>query len=93
MLSQFPLTFRQTQNGMALRIAQLMTILVLIEMLFLIISAMFHGRISINMVLLLLVLNFVSGSRLELMYISLIVSIRSSVISMVFSCFCCCRSS
>ena len=39
---------------------------------------MFHGRISLNSVLLLLLVNFVSGFRLELMYISLIVSIRSS---------------
>ena len=37
---------------------------------------MFHGKIYINVVLVLLVLNFVSGSRLELMYISLIVRIR-----------------
>ena len=33
---------------------------------------MFHGRISLNIVLLVLVLNFVSGFRMELMYISLI---------------------
>ena len=40
-----------------------------------------------------LLVNFVSGFRLELMYISLIVSIRSSVthISIVFSCLCCCH--
>ena len=31
---------------------------------------MFHGRISLNSVLLLLLVNFVSGFRLELMYIS-----------------------
>ena len=31
---------------------------------------MFHGRISLNSVLLLLLVNFVSGLRLELMYIS-----------------------
>ena len=42
-------------------------------------SEMFHGRISLNPVLLLLLVNFVSGFRLELMYISLIVSIRSSL--------------
>ena len=40
---------------------------------------MFHGRISSNLVLLLLLVNFVSGFRLELMYISLVVSIMSSV--------------
>ena len=32
---------------------------------------MFHGRISLNLVLLLLLVNFVGGFRLELMYISL----------------------
>ena len=30
---------------------------------------MFHGRISLNLVLLLLLVNFVSGFRLELIYI------------------------
>ena len=39
---------------------------------------MFQGRISLYLVLLQLLLNFVSGFRLELMYISHIVSIRSS---------------
>ena len=39
---------------------------------------MFHGKISLRLVLLLLV-NFVSWFRLELMYIYLIVSIRSSL--------------
>ena len=37
---------------------------------------MFHGRISLNLVLLLLLVNFVSGFRLELMYVSLIENIR-----------------
>ena len=36
-----------------------------------------YGRISLNSMLLLLLVNFVSGVRLELMYISLIVNIRS----------------
>ena len=40
---------------------------------------MFHVRISLNSVLLLLLVNFVSGFRLELMYISLIIIIRSSL--------------
>ena len=44
-----------------------------------IIREMFHGRISLNLVLLVLLINFVSGSGLELMYISLIESIRSSL--------------
>ena len=45
---------------------------------FVIILEMFHGKISLSSVLLLLLVNFASGFRLELMYISLIVSIRSS---------------
>ena len=56
-----------------------MTILVLIGMVAVIMWEIFHGRISLNSVLLLLLMNFVSGFRLELMYMSLIVSIRSSL--------------
>ena len=56
-----------------------MTILVLIGMLFVIIREMFHGRISLDSVLLLLLVNFVSWFRLELMYIPLIESISSSL--------------
>ena len=41
---------------------------------------MFHGRMSLDSVLLLPLVNFVSGFRLELMHISLIESIRSSLI-------------
>ena len=59
-------------------IAQLMTILVLNGMVFGTIWEMFHGRISLNLVLLLLLLNFVSRFRSELMHISLIINIRSS---------------
>ena len=40
----------------------------------------FHGRISLNSVLLLLLVNFVSGFRLKLVYISLKGNIRSSLI-------------
>ena len=40
---------------------------------------MLHGRISLNAVLPLLLVNFVSGFRLELLYISLIESTRSSL--------------
>ena len=57
-------------------IALLMTILLLIRMVCMIIWEMFHGRISVNSVLLLLLVNFVIGFRLELMYISLIESIK-----------------
>ena len=41
---------------------------------------LFHGRISLNLLLLLVLVNFVSGFRLELMYIFLIENIRSSLI-------------
>ena len=85
LLSQFPLTFLQTQKGMPLFIVPLMAVLELIEMFFMIIWEMFQGRISLNLVLLLLVLlllllNFVSGSGLDLTFISLTVNIRSSLI-------------
>ena len=65
-------------------IAELMTILVLIGTVFLIILKMLHGWISLNSVLLLLLVNFVSGFRLELMYISLIACIRSSLTHLLF---------
>ena len=50
--------------------------LVLIGMVFVIILEMFHGTISLNSLLLLLLVNLVSGFRLELIYISFIISIR-----------------
>ena len=53
LLSQFPLTFHHILNGMPCFITLLMTILVLIGMVFMIIWEMFHGRISLNSVLLL----------------------------------------
>ena len=52
-----------------------LTILVLIGTVFMIIWEMFHARISLNSVLLLLLVNFMSG----FMYISLIVSIRPNL--------------
>ena len=55
------------------------TILMMIGMVFMIIWEMLHRRISLNSVLLLLLVNSVSGFRLELMYISFTVSIRSSL--------------
>ena len=79
LLSQFPLTFHHIHNGMPCFIALLMTILLSIGTIFAIISEMFHGRISLNSVLLRLLVNFVSGFRLELMCVSLIKSIRSSL--------------
>ena len=60
---------------------------------------MFQGRICLNSVPLLLLLNFVSWSRLEWMYISLIGNIshhykyQGSYMFMVFSYLCCCHSS
>ena len=79
LLSQFPLTFCRTQNGIPCFIAQLMTLFVLIPMVSLIILEMFHGEISLNSALLLLLMNFVSGFRLDLMYIYLNRSIRSNL--------------
>ena len=60
-------------------IALLTTILVLIRTVLVIISEMFRGRIYLNSVLLLLLVNLVSGFRSELMYMSLIENIGSSL--------------
>ena len=73
--------------------AQLLVILVVIWVVFVVIYKIFHWKISLNLVLLLLMLNFLNGFRLELMYVSHITNIRSSLISMVSSCLCCCCSS
>ena len=62
-----------------------MTIPMLIGTIFVIVLEMFHGRISLNSVLLLLLVNFVSMFRLELIYISLIEGVRSSLTH--FHCF------
>ena len=56
-----------------------LTILVLIGMVSVIIWEMFHGRVSLRSVLLLLLVNFVSWFRLELVYISLIENIKSGL--------------
>ena len=79
LLSQFPLTLHHIHNGMSCFIALLMTILVMIGTVSMIIWEIFYGWISLNSVLLLLLMNFVSGIRLEFMYISLIESIKSSL--------------
>ena len=93
-LSQFPLTFCQTQKRMSHFIAQLMNFLVLIGTVFIIIREMFHERISLNSMLLLLLVNFLSGLRLELLYSWLIVIITSNFTHLNgFRCVCCCRSS
>ena len=57
-----------------------MIILVLIPMVFVINWETFHGRLSLNSVLLLVLVSFVSGFGLELMYIFLIENIRSYLI-------------
>ena len=49
---------------------------------------MSHGRISLNSVLLLMLVNFASRFRLELMYISPIKSVKSSVTHPWFSAAC-----
>ena len=41
---------------------------------------MFHGRISLNLVLLRLVVDFVSGPRVKLMYIPIIINVRWTLI-------------
>ena len=61
LLSQFPLTFHQIHSGMSRFITCLMTILALIRMVFVIIWDMFHGKISLSLVFLLMLVNFVSG--------------------------------
>ena len=64
----------------------------LIGMFFVIIWEMFHRRISLNSVLLLLA-NFVSGFRLEFICPSSKASGQASLISTIFSCLCCCHIS
>ena len=66
LLSQFPSTFHQTQNGMPCFMAQLMTILVLIGMVFLIIREMLHGMISLKWVILLLLARFCEWVQVEI---------------------------
>ena len=80
LLFQFPLTFHQSYNGKPRFMASLMTILEFIGMVLVTIGKMFQGRISLHLVLLVLLLHFVSGFRLELIYISLQKNIRSSLI-------------
>ena len=79
LLFQFILIFHDIHNGMPRLLSLLLTILVLIGTVFVIIWEMFHVRIFLKSVLLLLLVNFVSWFMLELMYISLIESIRSSL--------------
>ena len=78
-LSQFPLAFHQIHIEMTHVITQLLTILVLIGTVFVIAWEIFHRSISLNLVLLLLLVNSVNWFRLEFMYISLIENIRLSL--------------
>ena len=61
-------------------IVQLLAILLLIGMVFVTISKQFHERISFNLKLLLLLPNFMNGSRLKLMHIFPTVNIKSTFI-------------
>ena len=79
LLSQFPLIFHHIYNRMPCFITLHMTILVLIGMVFVIIWEIIHGKILLNSVLLLLLVNFVSGYRLELMCVSLFKIVRSNL--------------
>ena len=72
LLPQFPLTFHYIYSEMLRFIALLMTILVLIETVYFIIFELFHEKISLNSVRMLLLVNFVSEVILKLMYISFI---------------------
>ena len=65
---------------MLLFIVQMVIILLLIETIFVIIKKIFHGRMSVALIpLLLVVVNFVSESSLELIHISLIINIRPRI--------------
>lgn len=57
-----------------------LTILALIAMVHVIIEEMFPGRLSLNSVLLLVFMNYMGWSRLELMYLLVIMNIRPSFI-------------
>ena len=76
--------FPSDSKGMLLFIVQMVIILMLIETIFVIIKEMFHWRMSVKLIpllllLLLLLVNFVSGSRLELIHISLIINNRPRI--------------
>ena len=94
LLSWFPLTSQWIQNKKSSFTVQLMTIIVLTGMIFAITWEMFHGRITLKLVFLLLLVNFVSGSGWSWwIHPSSQVSGQTSFISMAFSSLCCCHSS
>ena len=66
-------------SGMFLSIPQLLIIFAGWDGL-VIIQGMFHGRVALKSMFLLLLPNYVIWSRLKLVYISLIVSVRSTLI-------------
>ena len=81
-LAQFSLTFSDLK-GMLLFIVQMVIIILLIETVFVTIKEMFHGSMSVKLIpLLLLLVNFVSGSSLELRHILLIINIRPRMSSL-----------
>ena len=71
--------FPSDSKGMLLFIVQMVIILMLIETIFVIIKEMFHWRMSVKLIPLLLLVNFVSGSKLELIHISLIINNRPRI--------------
>ena len=72
--------FPSDSKGMLLFIVQMVIILMLIETIFVIIKEMFHWRMSVKLIpLLVLLVNFVSGSRLELIHIPLIINNRPRI--------------
>ena len=90
--SQFLSIPLQTQKGIPPFITKFITIPVLIRMAFPIIWELFHARMSLNLVLLLSVLNSVCWSKLQLIYIFFIINIRTRLIyHIVFSCLYCCQ--
>ena len=93
MLSQFPLTFHHIHNRVPCFIALLTHILMLIGTVFAIIWEIFCGRISLNLVLLQLLVNFVSSDWNWGIYSSSKVSGQPLLIFMVFSCLCYCHNS
>ena len=69
------------KRGCSFLLYRWLIIFMLIEVVFVIIKEMFHGRMSVKSIpLLLLVMNFVSGYRLELILTSFIKNIRPSLI-------------
>ena len=82
LLCTFQLIFYLGRSGMLRFIARILVFHMLIGLVFVIITEMLHGRISFTWELLLLLLSFLNGLILELMYISLIGSIKSSHIQL-----------